>query len=459
MTRLLNQNLLRGISLCLLFFIASCKPDEPVQYVRDTRYYDKTAAYEWHKLMLEISRYTPNWRPPMQARALAYISLAGYEAAVPGMPQYNSLRSHYPALRLPTAIPGLKYHYPTAVHVAYGTIIKAFYKNLPADLVTKVNALDTRLREAYKTHIPKDIFDRSVSFGTQIAEGMYAWSATDTEGHDAYLRAQPTDYVPPTGRGKWQPTFPDFSRALTPYWGRVRPFAIKSTDRLAVAPIPYSTNRNSEFYKQAYEVYEQSKTKLTYQGRWIAEFWSDDIFGLTMEPTTRMISLTNQILELKNANLETAVVSYAKVSLSLCDAGIATWFSKYVYNLERPVSYIRREIDPTYITILNNPLTNTKGLTPPFPAYTSGHSAFAAAWAGALASVYGDNVAFVDRTHQGRTEFISTPRGFASLSACAKENALSRIPLGVHYRMDCDEGLRLGYLAARKVNELNWVKR
>jgi hypothetical protein len=38
----------------------------------------------------------------------------------------------------------------------------------------------------------------------------------------------------------------------------------------------------------------------------------------------------------------------------------------------------------------------------------------------------------------------------------AVENAYARIPIGVHFRMDCDEGLRMGLLAGQRVLELNW---
>lgn len=34
----------------------------------------------------------------------------------------------------------------------------------------------------------------------------------------------------------------------------------------------------------------------------------------------------------------------------------------------------------------------------------------------------------------------------------AEENALSRLFIGVHYRMDCEEGLRLGYLIGEQVS-------
>lgn len=37
----------------------------------------------------------------------------------------------------------------------------------------------------------------------------------------------------------------------------------------------------------------------------------------------------------------------------------------------------------------------------------------------------------------------------------AEENGYSRIPLGVHVRMDCTEGLRLGYEISDAVNNYN----
>ena len=107
---------------------------------------------------------------------------------------------------------------------------------------------------------------------------------------------------------------------------------------------------------------------------------------------------------------------------------------------------------------MNNPLVKVKGVTPPFPAYPSGHSTFGAVAAEILNDIYGKNYAMTDRCHEGRTEFIGTPRSFKNFDAMAEENAYSRIPLGVHYRMDCSEGLRLGYQTGKAVNRLAWKK-
>jgi hypothetical protein len=63
-----------------------------------------------------------------------------------------------------------------------------------------------------------------------------------------------------------------------------------------------------------------------------------------------------------------------------------------------------------------------------------------------------------DRCHENRVEFAGIPRAFGSFYEMAYENAISRIPLGVHYRMDCEEGVRFGTVIGRKTNELPWKK-
>ena len=137
---------------------------------------------------------------------------------------------------------------------------------------------------------------------------------------------------------------------------------------------------------------------------------------------------------------------------------IAIWNSKYIYNVRRPVEYIRELIDPNWQTALNHPYTNVKGLTPEFPAYPSGHSGFGASAATILTDIFGNNYEFTDNCHRGRLEFVSIPRTFSSFTEAGLENAYSRIPLGVHYRMDCDEGIRLGNLAGTRVLALPWKK-
>lgn len=192
--------------------------------------------------------------------------------------------------------------------------------------------------------------------------------------------------------------------------------------------------------------------------QWIAEFWSDDIPQQTFEPSARWISIANQVVKDQKSNLETAVFLHAKLGMALCDAGIAIWNTKYVYNVERPVSYIRRLIDAKWTTGLNNKISGFSGISPSFPSYPSDHAGFGAAATGVFKSIYGSQMHMVDKSHEFRIEFNGTPRKFESFDEMATENALSRMYLGVHFRMDIDEGMRLGNIAAEKINDLPWKK-
>ncbi|HNM27943.1 MAG TPA: vanadium-dependent haloperoxidase, partial [Saprospiraceae bacterium] len=164
------------------------------------------------------------------------------------------------------------------------------------------------------------------------------------------------------------------------------------------------------------------------------------------------------VYAIEKPDLQTAVVCNAKLGLALNDAGVGAWNSKYYYNVERPETYIRRVIDPNWHTNLDNPITGDKGITPSFPAYPSGHATFGAAGAEVLASMFGYAYAMTDRCHETRGEFIGKPRTFGSFYEMAQENGWSRVPLGVHFRMDAEEGVRYGTEIGRQVNNLPWKK-
>jgi membrane-associated phospholipid phosphatase len=170
------------------------------------------------------------------------------------------------------------------------------------------------------------------------------------------------------------------------------------------------------------------------------------------------LAIANQVYSAEKVNLETAIYANVKIGLALNDAVVACWHSKFHYNIERPVTYIQRIMNPNYKSALNNPLTGDKGITPSFPAYPSGHSTMGAAAAEALSSVFGYNYAMTDRCHEARSEFVGKARKFNSFYEMAEENAISRVPLGVHFRMDCEQGAKLGYRVGRKVNQLGWKK-
>ena len=446
-----------------LVLISACKKDidETEIEFKNANDYNADVPYEWNELLVEIDRYSPNYRPPAASRMMGYIGLAVYEAVVPGIPNNKSLKSEFSGLKLPQIETNEEYHWPTVANSAYAEMFRKFYPHIKSEDLFKIERLEKKFLDKFSTEVSNEVINRSKYFGVEVAEEVYAFSATDTYGHEAYKNPRPASYIPPKigtqGEKLWQPTWPDYTPALHPYWGKVRTFAMKDTDLRAKAPLAYSEDKNSKFYQQAVET-KIWVDNLSYEDKWIAEFWSDDFFGVTFEPAGRQIAIANQMVVQDKISLAKAVELYAKLGMAMADAAIAIWNSKYIYNVRRPIEYIRENIDPNWKTILNHPLTNVKSLTPEFPAYPSGHSGFGGSASIILTDIFGNNRSFTDNCHKSRFEFIGVPRTFASFIEAGVENAYSRLPLGVHYRMDCDEGLRLGYLAANRVLQKSWKK-
>jgi membrane-associated phospholipid phosphatase len=443
-------------SIFLLTFTA-CKNDEIiVQPAKTVKNFDSKVVQEWQDLFLQIERYAAVYRPCPAARMLGYVGLATYEASVAGMPEYQSIATRYPGLQIPQVEQGKEYHWPTVINSVNAALYKKFFANVRTNDLLKIAALESSINTEYANSVQNDIIRRSKDYGVNVANAVWDYSATDKEGHDKYLDARPASYVAPTGPGKWKPTAPGNEIAMFPNWGKVRTFAIREEDKLARPPLPYSEDKTSYYYAQGLEVYA-STTPQTPENQWIGEFWSDDVLGFTFSPSARWLAIANQVLALKDANLETAVMTSVKVGLALNDASVACWNSKFYYSVERPASYITKVINPNWNVAS---LTSTGFLksTPSFPAYPSGHSTFGGAAAEALSSIFGRDIAMTDRCHEGRTDFNGKPRSFNSFNEMAEENAYSRIWLGVHWRMDCEEGLRLGYLAGRRVNALPFKK-
>ena len=130
--------------------------------------------------------------------------------------------------------------------------------------------------------------------------------------------------------------------------------------------------------------------------------------------------------------LEKSVDILARLGIAEADAFIGCWQTKFVYDTVRPITYIRRVIDPKFDTVVN---------TPPFPEFPSGHSAQSAAAALVLTSILGDDFAFDDDTDQADG---LKPRSFPSFSAAANEAAISRLYGGIHYRAAIEMGADQG---------------
>ena len=131
-------------------------------------------------------------------------------------------------------------------------------------------------------------------------------------------------------------------------------------------------------------------------------------------------------------SLEDSVDLLARLGIVEADAFIGCWDAKFRHNLIRPISYIKKYIDPKWEPVLN---------TPPFPEYPSGHSTASGAAAMVLTAFFGEDDEFEDTT--GGKDGLSK-RTFASFAAAADEAGMSRLYGGIHFRSAIEDGLVQG---------------
>ena len=149
----------------------------------------------------------------------------------------------------------------------------------------------------------------------------------------------------------------------------------------------FSTDPESAFYAAAFEVYDTGLT-LTDEQRTIAQYWNDGV-GVTGTSSGHWMAIVGQIARNDGLSLAAAAEAYAKLGISVTDAFITIWDAKYRYNLQRPVTYIQDHIDDSWLPLL---------VTPPNPAYISGHSTQSRAAAAVLTDLFGPK-AFTDTLH------------------------------------------------------------
>lgn len=374
--------------------------------------------------------------PPVASRIYTYVSVAGYEAARHQDEKFISFAGQLNGLEaFPKPEAGQEYCYALASAQAMLKVGRA--------LVFSEDKLDQfyeKLMQEFKdTGMPEDVFERSVAYGTSVADHVMAWSSKDNYKQSRSFPKYSILDDPAT----WKPTPPAYMDAVEPHWNKIRPFAIDSAAQFAPKPpTPFSTNKDSDFYKLAMEVHDAG-INLSPEQREIASFWDCNPFVMNVKghvmfatkkisPGGHWMNITHVACVKKKASLVESLEAYSRVAISLVDGFISCWDEKYRSRLIRPETYINQYIDENWVPLLQ---------TPPFPEYTSGHSVISAASAAALTSLFGDNFAFTDSTE---IEFGLTARSFPSFVKASEEAAMSRLYGGIHYMDACKTGLKQG---------------
>jgi hypothetical protein len=401
-------------------------------------------ALAWYDLALELVRHTPTYSPPVASRAFGYLGLVLFEAVADDSSSLRSLSGQLNGFSRLLAPDGLKVNRAVVVHSALSSTVKVLFANVNPTGKRALEAIHARLTREVTNSADPAILDISLARGQAIANAVLEWAKTDG-GSSIVNLGFPLSHPKATEPSQWTPTAALGLQQvpLLPTWGQNRPLVLESGSTCPIAaPVPYSESKDSSFYNEALEVYTTVKN-LTKEQRAIARFWSDDPM-LTSTPPGHWVGIATQLAKEKSWSLETFAEAQARVGIAVNDAFIGCWHEKFKYNLLRPITYIRRLIDPTWETLL---------ITPPFPEYPSGHSTQSAAAATVLTAMLGGDYAFTDRTHE--PDGLEA-RSFKSFWDAANEAAISRLYGGIHYRSGVSRGLEQGRCIGERVNALRF---
>ena len=393
---------------------------------------------DWYSLMNELVRHTATYSPPVASRNFGYIGVTAFEAAVGGSDKLISLVGQLQGLTsVPAREDGAQYDEQVIINAALSDAIVDYFGNTGPTGQRSIRLAQEKWRARAVDGVPQDVVERSEAFGKAMNEAIFEWSLGDG-GAEIINMGFPLEWELPKGDDKWVPTsvVAQQQLPLLPEWGNKRTFALPSGATCATPGNPsYSVEPASAFYKEALEVYDIVRSATPEQVA-IARFWSDDPM-LSMTPPGHWVSIALQVAEQQELNLEDSVDLLARMGIAMADAFVGCWHDKFEYNLLRPITYIRRVIDPKWEPVLN---------TPPFPEYPSGHSAVSGAMDTVMTAFFGDNFSFEDRTGSpdGRK-----PRIFKSFHEAAEEAGISRLYGGIHFRSAIADGLEQGRCIAQ----------
>lgn len=362
--------------------------------------------------------------PPVASRIYAYPSIAAYEVAVLADPKYKSLMGQL------NGFEKAEFEFDEDVYLPLASLA-AYYKVATAlifseDMMTSHR--DKAFEEIRKKGVPKKVFQKSVALGEQVADHVIAYSKKDNYHESRSFEKYTVRNDPNT----WQPTPPAYMEGIEPHWNKIRPFVLDSAAQYkSVPPTEFSTDPNSEFFKEAEEVFKVVKD-LTEEQSDIAYFWDCNPYKVNVKghvmfaekkitPGGHWMGIAAIAAKTDGRDWKGTAEALAITGIALFDGFIACWDEKYRSVLIRPETYINKYIDEDWLPLLQ---------TPPFPEYTSGHSVISNAAAETLTKVFGEPFHFVDSTE---VAYGLPVREFNSFREAADEAAISRLYGGIHY--------------------------
>jgi len=389
--------------------------------------------------------------PQACSRYFAMVQIAVHDAINSIKPKYECyalLNTRDKEASPDAAVASAAYHVITKLNLQGNNAVQAWY-NESLNSIPNGNAKQ-----------------RGIALGEDAADAIIAKRSTDN-----FLIANQQISLPDgTTPGAYRSTLP-FSLPQHPFylrkaldqWSTLTPFVMNSSDQFRVPP-PYPVN-SPEYTTEYFEV----KTKggrvghtRTPEEDQIGRFWVENS-TLGWNRMARTLINNKKIDAWRTARL------FALMHTAMTDASIANFESKYFYFYWRPETAIRLGDqdgnpqtvgDPNWLpsnTQAPNPINPAFNLyTPPIPDYPSQHANYGGAAGEVMRRFFETNNVSMALTS---TSLPNVTRHYHTLSSAIRDNSLSRIYVGYHFRKAVIEGEVQGLNIGKFVYENSFRER
>ena len=378
--------------------------------------------------------------PLVTSRVVALVSSSVFDAV-------NGIDPRFQPLHVGPDAPHRASQRAAAIQAAY-VILLNLYPTQSGTLTARRNASLTALA----ANESAQSIAAGVAWGQTVADAIWAWRLTDgfVPAPPPFLGVQ-SIVGTPAAIGAWRPTPQGLPNQLPgvsgagPQFATMTPWVLTRPSQFRLPPPPalnspeYAADLDELFRMGVFSGSGRSQDQSD-----LALFWAGNT-PLYWNRIASQLSAQRGLSFIENARL------FALLNVSMADAAIACWDSKYRYVFWRPITAIRdrftpADSDPAWIPWLDF----FPGGTPAHPEYPSGHSTVSGSAAFILAAAFGENTAFTLDSETNPTP--GKLRSFVSFSDAVEEIANARVFGGIHFRTSCVRANTLGRAVAAYVS-------
>ena len=379
------------------------------------------AVSDWNATAVAVQLRVPSLSKGLVD--LTYLHIAIYDAV-------NAIHGGYSVFKVDPPNKVSWANLEAAVHSAARRILMTFYS---ADSVYIDSVYQSRI-----SLLPNDsTTTKGIEIGNTTAV-MYL-SLRNGDGRQANI-----PYVwQPLGPGVYQPTPPGSPQyvPVAPWQAQLLPFSFNSSSQYRAPAPPLLTSAEYTADFNEVKMYGSSDiTNTTPEMREIAFFHTENP-GIHVPRNIRSFAASQNLSLVDNARF------FAQIYVSIGDALISGWNSKYFYNRWRPSTAIRNA------NIDGNPATERDTLwqplavTPRHPEYVAAHGVVSGAIAYTIERFFNTPNITITLT----STVTGTQHTFTNIYDYIDEITNARVWGGMHFRTSCLEGVQIGQTVANHV--------